>query len=209
MPTFHNEFARIKLLRLSSTHFCFLCLCVAYYDQDIVKVASCSTDWDLLRVITECHLKVCLFIQGLSATGCSWVHALPAGPPPQGAAAQSQRGISPSLSSGWGQTLHHRGQMLHVSPSNSAIILFLSVCVCVFMFQVDFMLTKETHLALLTCCQPSMMGLMKDFLRFLVLVALFYWLDSIVSLNESYLFLSWWSHPAMSYVLLEYNYLRH
>lgn len=56
-----------------------------------------------------------LFIQRLPTAGRPRVHALSAGPPPQGASVQPQWNVAPLVSTGGRQTVSHRGEKLHVS----------------------------------------------------------------------------------------------
>lgn len=115
-----RAFARVKVFTLDTSFF-----------SSVFFVEVRPVSVKILTYWLGCNLKLCLCVQGLSAAGCPWVHALSAGPPPQGAPVQSERGISPSPTSGWGQTVHRRGQMLHVGPSNHAVIL------CFFGFQLN------------------------------------------------------------------------
>lgn len=116
MPSF--RYATVKqFIRMSSSWIVkssVFCHC-ASGQNSLGNVLKCNIQKCLITVRLW---TVCLFIQGLSAAGCPRVHALPAGPPPQGASVQSQWCISPCVTSRWCQTVHRRGEMLHVSPLN-------------------------------------------------------------------------------------------
>lgn len=83
-----------------------------------------------LRSATSVMLTRCLFIKRLSAAGRPRVHALPAGPPPQGASVWPQWNIAPCVSTGWRQTVDHRGKKLHVSACWPPLHTNWSVRVC-------------------------------------------------------------------------------
>lgn len=91
-----------------------------------------SPDWCLYTSVIQSFLVW----QRLSTTGCPRIHALLAGPSPQGASVQPQRGVSPSPSSGRSQTLVCWGKMLHVSQSDLSDFLFVfGDCKSLFMLQ--------------------------------------------------------------------------